>query len=51
MRVQILSQNKFYCSIKKVVIYLIMKKLTVGAAIALNLSLYIWAVMELPFAF
>jgi len=28
-----------------------MKKLTVGAAIALNISLYLWAVMELPFKF
>jgi len=28
-----------------------MKKLTVGAAIAINLSLYFWALMELPFKF
>jgi len=28
-----------------------MKKLTVGAAIVLNISLYIWALLDLPFKF
>ena len=28
-----------------------MRKLTVGAAIAINISLYVWALMELPVNF
>jgi len=28
-----------------------MKKLSVGAAIAINVSLYAWALMELPLSF
>ena len=51
MRIKILSQNKVCCSIVNSAIYFNMKKLTVGAAIAINLSLYLWALMELPFKF
>ena len=51
MRIQILSQNKVYCWIINILIYSSMKKLTVGAAIAINVSLYVWALMELPFKF
>ncbi len=31
--------------------FFIMKKLSVGAAIAVNISLYMWALMELPLKF